>query len=98
MVAARRCTVLSCMKNITLKVDEAVYDRARVIAAKRKTSISDLVREYLNGLVDTEERREARRRKALEELYQIADAQAIPASDETFRPLNRDDVHAERLY
>ena len=85
------------MKNMTLKIDEAVYDRARVVAARRKTSISGLVREYLNSLVDTEERREARRVAALEELYRMADKRAVPASDKTFQPFSRDDVYSERL-
>ena len=86
------------MKNITLKVDEATYDRARVVAAKRKTSISGLVREYLNSLADTDEQREAQRLEALEQLYRTADARAISSPDEPLRPLSRDAIYAERLH
>ena len=39
------------MKNITVSVDEETYRLARITAAERGTSVSALVREYLNGLV-----------------------------------------------
>lgn len=38
------------MKNITLSVSEETFDNARIIAAERKTSVSGLVREYLDQL------------------------------------------------
>jgi hypothetical protein len=38
------------VKNITVSVDDAVYRRARRAAAERDTSVSALVREFLNGL------------------------------------------------
>ena len=44
------------MKNITLSVDEATLSHARIIAAQRGTSVSALVRGYLRGLKDQEER------------------------------------------
>lgn len=37
------------MKNITLSVDDAVYQAARVEAAKRRRSLSGIVRAYLNA-------------------------------------------------
>ena len=63
------------MKNITLKIDEATYDRARMEAARRKTSVSGLVREYLVSL-DPGDDREARRVAALKEIYAVATARA----------------------
>ena len=42
------------MKNITVSVDEETYHLAKEWAAKRGTSVSALVREYLNGLVKEE--------------------------------------------
>ena len=42
------------MKNITVSVDEETYRSAKEWAAKRGTSVSALVREYLNGLVREE--------------------------------------------
>lgn len=41
-------------KNITLAVDEDVLQRARVVAAIRQTSVSELVREFLKKLTETE--------------------------------------------
>ena len=38
------------MKNITVSIDEATYLSAKEWAAKRGTSVSALVREYLNSL------------------------------------------------
>lgn len=38
------------MKNITVAVDDDVYRRARVKAAERDTSVSALVREFLESL------------------------------------------------
>jgi Family of unknown function (DUF6364) len=41
-------------KNITLSVDEDVLQRARVIAAIRRTSVSELARGFLKGLSEVE--------------------------------------------
>ncbi len=35
------------MKNITLSVDEETYQRARIAAAERNTTVSAFVRDYL---------------------------------------------------
>ncbi|MFN8091939.1 MAG: ribbon-helix-helix protein, CopG family [Vicinamibacteria bacterium] len=50
------------MKNITVSVPEPVYRRARVHAAARDTSVSALVREYLESLTGGESEFERRRR------------------------------------
>lgn len=44
------------MKNITVTVDDETYRRARVVAAERDTSVSALVRDFLNGLESGESR------------------------------------------
>ena len=41
-------------KNITISVDEEVLQRARVVAAVRRTSVSELVRGFLKGLTEAE--------------------------------------------
>ncbi|MEO6080114.1 MAG: DUF6364 family protein [Steroidobacteraceae bacterium] len=38
------------MKNVTVSLDDRVYQRARVTAAERGTSLSALVRAYLENL------------------------------------------------
>jgi hypothetical protein len=42
------------LKNITLALDEDTYRRARIAAARRDTSVSSLVKQYLLTLADTE--------------------------------------------
>jgi plasmid stability protein len=40
------------MRNITVSIPDDIYRRARVRAAERETSVSALVREFLQGLAD----------------------------------------------
>ena len=45
------------MRNITVSVDDETYRQARIASARRDTSVSALVREFLVGLSsDVEER------------------------------------------
>jgi hypothetical protein len=53
------------MKNITLTVEDDLYEQSRVIAAQRKTTVTGLVRDYLRTLSNAEERREQARREIL---------------------------------
>ncbi|MCC6718877.1 MAG: hypothetical protein IT555_13420 [Acetobacteraceae bacterium] len=46
------------MKNITVSVDDETYRRARIKAAERDTSVSALVREFLNTIAVEETERE----------------------------------------
>jgi plasmid stability protein len=50
------------VKNITVSVPELVYRRARVRAAEHDTSVSGLVRAYLESLASEESNFERRRR------------------------------------
>jgi plasmid stability protein len=54
------------MKNITLAVDDGVLDKARVVAAQRKTTVNALVRDFLTELAQSDERRERARAELLE--------------------------------
>ena len=78
------------VKNITVAVDEATYLSARVIAAKRNTSVSALVREFLlnldSGVTDFE------RLRREEELVrqQVSD---FSAGDR----LSRENIHARKV-
>ena len=51
------------MKSITLRIDDDLYERSRVLAAPRKTTVTGLVREHLRSLSDAEARREQARRE-----------------------------------
>ncbi|HRW48533.1 MAG: hypothetical protein M9936_18660 [Caldilinea sp.] len=74
------------MKNITVSVDDEVYQRARVKAAEMSTSVSALVRSYLIQV--TSEETDWERRKRLER-ETIAAITAFRAGDR----LDRAEAH-----
>jgi plasmid stability protein len=84
------------MKNITLKVDDATYRKARVRAAQAGTSVSAMVRDFLNREDDTEQALESRRIEAMEALYAIANRRAKPNAHPV-EPLSRDEIYASRI-
>jgi len=85
------------MKNITLKIDDETYRKARIRAANDGTSVSAMVRTYLVALSSgTEDEAHQRRVAALREIYAEADARATPRSAPLI-PLTRDEIYAERL-
>ena len=45
--------------NVTLALEEDLLREARVVAARRQTSVNDMVREYLREIVNGDERRSA---------------------------------------
>ena len=53
------------MKNITVSLDDELYERSRVLAAQRKTTVTGLVRDYLTSLSKAQERRQEARRQIL---------------------------------
>jgi Arc/MetJ family transcription regulator len=53
------------MKNITLAIDEEVLDKARVIAAEKRTTVNALVRDYLGALAGRDEKVAEARRELL---------------------------------
>ena len=54
------------MKNITLSVDETVLRTVRLYAAERGSTVNGLVREFLTGLANREDRTRRARRRILE--------------------------------
>ena len=75
--------------NLTLQLDEDVIRRARVVAAKRGTSVSALVARELTELAASDERYEAAQRRAAEVMER--------ATKRGSRGWARDDIYAERL-
>ena len=50
-------------KNVTLAIDEALLEKARIVAIRRHTSVNDLIRQHLEELVrSADESRAARQR------------------------------------
>ncbi len=43
------------MKNLTLTIDEDLLERAKVLAAERRTSINAMVRTFLSDLIAREQ-------------------------------------------
>jgi plasmid stability protein len=84
------------VKNITLKIDDETYRKARMHAASEGTSISAMVRGFLNQQADAEQERENRRIAALDEIYRIARARGRPRTS-PFKALTREEIYAERL-
>jgi plasmid stability protein len=79
-------------KNITLKIDEALHRRARVLAAREGTSLSALVREFLESKLNAEEDHQERV-LALKELYKKNHGK----NKEPLTPLTRDEIYDECL-
>lgn len=50
-------------RNLTLAIEDDVLLQARKVALDRKTTVNQLVRDFLSGLVDQESRRDAARRR-----------------------------------
>ena len=84
------------MKNITLKIDDETYRKARVRAAEQGTSVSAMVKDFLVKQAGEEDELETRRIAAVDELYRIADSRG-QARSEPLTPLTRDEIYAERL-
>lgn len=84
------------MRNITLKIDDQTYRKARLLAAERGTSISAMVREILVRETADKDDREARRIQALEALFRESEARAKPRTTPLV-PLTREEIYGERL-
>jgi hypothetical protein len=75
--------------NLTIQLDRDVIRRARIVAAKRGTSVSALVARELDDLVTREDRYEQARIRAME----LMEA----AKPRGGRAWTRADLYAERL-
>jgi plasmid stability protein len=74
------------MKNITLSIDDALLDQARIYAAKRGTSVNALVREYLVQVANSDERIQ----RARAEIRKMSGRDGLAVGD---RSWSRDDLH-----
>lgn len=59
-------------KNITLAIDDDLLQKARVLAAMKRTSVNEMVRQYLQREVDRETA-QASRAEAWGSLFEAAD-------------------------
>lgn len=83
-------------KNITLKIDEVTYRKARIRAARMGTSVSALVRDFLASDETEADDPEAHRIDSLRALYRKAERRARSGKTEV-EPLRREAIYADRL-
>lgn len=76
----------SAKQNLTLAIEENLLLAARKVALDRRTSVNQLVRDYLAGLVDESTRTRAAREK-------LKDAFAAGLVDVGSRNWSRDDLY-----
>ncbi len=62
------------MSNITISLDDDMLKKAKKIAIDRDTSFSGLIREYIKGLVDQEERNRLLMIEELDSLFAQSNA------------------------
>ena len=67
--------------NITLKVDSDLVREAKVLAARRGTSVSRLLAEHLEDLIRSDKAYEVSKRRALQRLERGFDLGWTPAED-----------------
>jgi hypothetical protein len=72
--------------NVTLVVEEDLLQEARAVAARRRTSVNEMVRDFLKDVVNQESRRLA----ALERIQPFLDRPSVELGDP--RP-SRDELH-----
>jgi hypothetical protein len=70
------------MRNFTVSIDEQTYRAARIVAAQRNATVSSLVRDYLNSLVNESQQPDTRK-KALFKAFDKASN--FKASDRLLR-------------
>ena len=52
-------------RNLTLAIDEGLLDKVRVLAAIKRTSVNEMVREFLTRLVEQEQSKDEAREALL---------------------------------
>lgn len=78
------------LQNVTLSIPKDVLHRARIIAVKRNTSLSGLMKEYLEKLIADEEGYQQAQEFCLQEMKKGYDIGAKPGS------YTREDLHERR--
>ena len=76
-------------KNLTLAIDEDLLDKARVLAAMRRTSVNEMVRDYLKRLVE----QEAEHDEVTEKLLRLARSSQAEMGD--WRPSREETYSGE---
>jgi plasmid stability protein len=76
-------------KNLTLSIDENLLDKARVLAAMRKTSVNEMIRKFLDASVKSEKMQD----EVTAKLLKLADTSTARMGD--YRPSREDTYSGE---
>lgn len=68
------------MANITLRVDDALVREAKILAARRGTSVSRMIAEELEALVRSDRQYNAARTRALARIAEATDLRWTPST------------------
>jgi hypothetical protein len=55
-------------QNVTLSIEKEIIKKGKVVAARKDTSISKMLADLLKGMIENDERYEAAKRSALQQL------------------------------
>jgi len=55
-------------QNVTLSIEKEIIKKSKVVAARQDTSISKMLADLLKGMVENDDRYEAAKRSALQQL------------------------------
>ena len=75
-------------RNLTLSIDDDLLAKARVLAAMRRTSVNEMVRGFLERLVEEERSKD----EAREELLRLMETSKGRMGD--WRPGRRDEIYS----
>lgn len=75
-------------RNLTLSIDDDLLAKARVLAAMRRTSVNEMVRGFLERLVEEERSKD----EAREELLRLMETSKGRMGD--WRPGSRDEIYS----
>lgn len=85
------------MKNITVSVDEDTYHAARIEAAKRQTSVSAMVRHYLQSVVENRDEEDSSIDPELASLFALSDSKHAKKRG-SVGSLNRESLYTRGVY
>jgi hypothetical protein len=74
-------------RNLTLAIEEEILDRARLMAAHKKRTLTGMVREYLQTMV----REDHEKKSSLDRLFKAMKSKPLGVGRSAWK---RDDLHA----
>ena len=60
------CVPETPMKNITLAIDDEIFDKVRIVAARKRTTVNAMVRNFLSEVAGRDEKQAEARKELLQ--------------------------------